>query len=193
MIIQTNRKTGTGHAAAHAASVDDTADVEPCDPDSELVDTTEHINQDLNKHEESSHDADSDPCFDDISEDNAEDELEPWVDYITRATHKADNLLTASGITLWILRQKQTYWRQARMFAKHHEDRWTNLVHNWNPAVSTKRKGVPETRKTGQEMGRRPQHPLVARRIQQRQHRSDERHDLAHYGGRKLEMGCRGT
>ena len=58
MIMQTNRKTGEGHAVAHAASVDDTANFEPHDPDSELVDdTTEHNNQDLKEHEESSHDA----------------------------------------------------------------------------------------------------------------------------------------
>ena len=92
MIIQTKRKTGEGRAAVRAASVDDTADVEPHDPDSEPVeDTTEHNNQDLNEHAESSHDADSNPCFDEITEDNPEDELEPWVDYITRATHKADD------------------------------------------------------------------------------------------------------
>ena len=49
-IMQTKRKTGEGHAAAHAASVDDTADVELRDPDSEPVDhTTEHDNQDLNE------------------------------------------------------------------------------------------------------------------------------------------------
>ena len=41
---------------------------------------------------------------DEISEDNPEDELEPWVDCTTRATHKADDLLAASGITSWILR-----------------------------------------------------------------------------------------
>ena len=46
------------------------------------------------------------------------DELEPWVVYTVRAKHKADDLLAASGITLWILRQSQTYWRQARMIAK---------------------------------------------------------------------------
>ena len=76
MIIQT--KTGKAHAAAHATSVDDTADVEPDDPDNEPVDdTTKHNNQDLNEHEERGHDADSSPCFDEISGDNPEDELEP--------------------------------------------------------------------------------------------------------------------
>ena len=35
------------------------------------------------EHEESSH-ADSNPCFDEIPEDNPESEREPWVDDITR-------------------------------------------------------------------------------------------------------------
>ena len=114
-------------------------------PDSEQGDdTTEHNNQDPNEHEERSHDADSNPCFDEIPEDNPEDELEPWVDYIT---HKADDLLAAKRCTSWILRQSQIYWRQARMIAKHHEDHWTKLVSNWNPAVSTKQKRVQQRRK----------------------------------------------
>ena len=62
------------------------------DPDSEPVDdTTEHKNQDLNEHEESSHGADSNPCFDEISEDNPEDALEPCVDYISsKRSHVVD-------------------------------------------------------------------------------------------------------
>ena len=104
------RETGQSCAAAQAASVDDTADVDPHDPDSEQEDdTTAHHNQDLNEHEESSHHADSNLCFDQISEDNPEDELEPWVDYTTGATHKADDLLAANGNTWWILRQSQIY------------------------------------------------------------------------------------
>ena len=69
IITQTKRGTGKGHAASLAASVEDTADVKLHDPDSEPVDdTTEHNNQNFNEHEESSHDADSNPCFDEISE-----------------------------------------------------------------------------------------------------------------------------
>ena len=51
---------------------------------------------------------------------------------------------------------------------------------------------VPETRKTGREMGRRPQRPLTTRWSQQRQQRPHERHDLAHHDGGQLEMGCHG-
>ena len=78
-----------------------TQDCEPVD------DTTEHSNHDLDEHEEGSHDADSKSCFDEIPEDNPEDELEPLVDNTTRATHKADNLFSESGITWWIFRQSQ--------------------------------------------------------------------------------------
>ena len=129
MIKQTERKTGKCHPAAHAASVDDTADGEPHHSDSEAVeDTIEHNQQDLHEHEESSHDADSNTCFDEISEDDPEDELEPWVGYITRAMHEADVLSAPSGITSWIFRQNQIYWRTAMMIAKHDEDHWTKLV-----------------------------------------------------------------
>ena len=120
MIIQTKRerKSGKTPAAGLAVSVDSTADVETHDPDSEPVDDMTD-NQDLHKHEESSHDADSTPCFDEISEDNPEDELDLWVDYITRATCTANDLLAACGITSWIRKQSQIYWRQASMIANH--------------------------------------------------------------------------
>ena len=45
-------------------------------------------------------------------------------------------------------------------------------------------KMISETRKTSQDMGGRPQH--------QRQQRLHERHDLAYYSGRQLDMGCYG-
>ena len=92
------------------------------------------------------HDADSNPRFDEIPEDYPEDELDAWVDCITRATRKADDLLAANRVTSWILRQNQICYWQARMIAKHHEDRWTKLVSNWNPAISTKQKGYLDTK-----------------------------------------------
>ena len=139
-----------------------------------MDDTIEHNNQDLSVHEEGIHDADSNPCFDEISEDNPDDELEPRVDNIVRATHKADDVMTVNGITLWILRQRKIFWKQTRMTAKLHDDRWNKLPSNWNPAISTKRKGVPETGKTGQEIGRRPRHLLTARQIQNNDLTSDK-------------------
>ena len=61
MIIQTKEKIRKCFAVAHAASVDEITDGALVD------DTTEHNNQDPNEHEESSHDADSKPCFDEIA------------------------------------------------------------------------------------------------------------------------------
>ena len=52
-------------------------------------------------------DADSSHSFDSAPQDELEDELDPWVDYMVRATHKADDLLAADGITSWIHRQSQ--------------------------------------------------------------------------------------
>ena len=51
-----------------------TATADPVD------DTTEHNNQDLNEHEESIHDADSNPCFDEIPGDDPEDKLDRRLD-----------------------------------------------------------------------------------------------------------------
>ena len=51
---------------------------------------------------------------------------------------------------------------------------------------------VLEAKKMGQEMGRRHQRIPTTNQNQQRQQRSHERHDLAHYGERQLEMGCQG-
>ena len=69
-----------------------------------------------------------------------EDELEPWEYYRTRTMHEADVLSAPSGITSWIFRKNQIYWRPAMMIAKHGEDHWTKLVSNWNPATSTRNK-----------------------------------------------------
>ena len=105
-IIQTERKSNKCPAAAHA-SVDGAAEGEPHHPDNEPGDhTTEPHHEDPNEKEECSHDADSHPSFDGAPHDEPDDELEPWAVYRgVQATLQADDLLVASGITSWILRQ----------------------------------------------------------------------------------------
>ena len=67
--------------------VDDTADVEPHDPDSEPEDdTAEHNHLIINVHPESSHDADSNLSFDEIFINS------PEVDCMARATHQVGDL-----------------------------------------------------------------------------------------------------
>ena len=76
--------------------------------------------QGINEQEENSHDADSNPSFDDTHDDERENELEPCMD---PATHKADDLLAATGITSWILRESGMSWNHARLIAKNYESR----------------------------------------------------------------------
>ena len=47
----------------------------------------------------------------------------------------------SNQITPWVLRQSRIHWKLARMIAKHDKDRWTQLISNWNPAISTKPRG----------------------------------------------------
>ena len=120
--------------------MDDTVDGERHHPDSEREnDTSEANHQSRKEHEESSHDADGNFSFDEVSNDSPEDELAPWVD-IVRSTHKVDDLSASDGITSWILGQSQIYWKQARINARDHERRWTKLICNWSPAISTTQK-----------------------------------------------------
>ena len=57
-----------------------------------------------------------------------------------RTTHRAEVLLIADGVTSWILRQSSMCWKQERMIAKHHDDRWTKLISTWSPVITTKQK-----------------------------------------------------
>ena len=84
MITESNRKIGECPAAAHAASVNDTPAGETHDSDSELEDDTTGPKR--KGHEENSHNADNNLSFDEVLDDDPEDELEPCVDYIQRAT-----------------------------------------------------------------------------------------------------------
>ena len=99
-----------------------------------MDDTTERNNKDLNEHEESSHDVYSNSPSTNSQKTIQKTSQNRGSDYITRATHIADDFLAASGITVWIFRQSQIYKGQAKMVENHHEDRWTKLVSNWNPA-----------------------------------------------------------
>ena len=118
--------TTTAEMSSHATSVDDTADGEPHDPDSDLEDdTTEPNPQDLNEQEQSSHDADSNSSFDEVTNEEPEDKLEPrstaWCEQLTRQTICWQQMEARRGY--------------------HHEGRWTRLFSNWNPAISTKERG----------------------------------------------------
>ena len=56
---------------------------------------------------------------------------------MVNSSHKTGGLLAANGITSWILRQSKIFCTQAKMISKHHEDRWTKLISNGSPTIST--------------------------------------------------------
>ena len=117
------------------------------DPEHELEeDTTEIKPQNPNLQEESNQAADSSLSYDGVLQGETEDELEPWVDFTVRPTHKAFVLLAANGVTAGSF-----------LMEHHHERRWTKLISNWNPSISTKQKRYLTQGRPRQEMERRNQ------------------------------------
>ena len=79
-----------------AANVDEVAEDEPHDPDCEFEEDTTDINKTPTNRPTLTATCDS------VSQDELEDELKSSVAAV-RATHQADDLLAAKGITSWIL------------------------------------------------------------------------------------------
>ena len=165
MIIQTKRQAGKSCAAARAASVDVTADVGPTTPTvhwgTTRLSTTTKTSTSTKK---SSHNADSNPCFDEIPEDNPEDELEPWVDCLTRASRKADDLIAANKQNHVVESQAEPDLLESGKDdcqAPRRPLERTRL--QLEPSNINQAERAPQTRKTSQEMGGRPQHQLTTR------------------------------
>ena len=142
--------------------------------------------------QESNQDADSNTSFDRAPPDDLEHELEVRADNMALATREADDLLATDGITPWILRHSRMYWKQARAIPKHQDGRWTKVISKWSPAISAKQKGY---RKQGRPAKRWEDDitlHLLPTKIHTDKKRSHERHDLAHRGTGRLEMGLHG-
>ena len=58
---------------------------------------------------------------------------ETWVDYIIRATHRAEDLAALHGSTSWILTQRVRTWQLAGKAAAQVDHRWRNRLLNWKP------------------------------------------------------------
>ena len=58
---------------------------------------------------------------------------ESWVEYITRATHHAEDLAALHGSTSWNLTQRARTWQLAGKAAAQVDQRWTNRLLNWKP------------------------------------------------------------
>ena len=68
---------------------------------------------------------------------NTSDHREPWIDYVRRSTHRAEQLMTRHGIEPWTTIQRRLVWRLAATVANHPSTRWTHQVSLWHPVFDT--------------------------------------------------------
>ena len=148
MIVNTPRKKATGRrTSCNVTSVNDA----PCSP----ADTTAHVPTSCAT--SASHDSDldsnlptpADPLSRDTSaDDDADDDNysnnsneESWVEYIRRATRRAEDLVHRHGIQCWITTQRQSMWKYALRVVNHPPLRWTLLALRWHPGANAPRQG----------------------------------------------------
>ena len=77
--------------------------------------------------------------------DNATNEttsLEPWIDYIKRATAIAEAQLQKLHIDDWPTTYLRRKWRWAARVATHPHDRWTLLAAQWQPQFQLERRSL---------------------------------------------------
>ena len=72
-------------------------------------------------------------------QDEDDDCLEPWVDFIKRTTHDAEERLRRLNIEDWITAQRRRKWNFARRVASQNGSRWSNRVAKWNPELTSAR------------------------------------------------------
>ena len=94
---------------------DDVADVEPIEPEMDEVDS------------------------------GSPEYLEPWCDWVRRATHMAEHALKQANIKDWAHQQRQRKWALAGHIGRRTDDRWSTTVLDWEPA-SKRSRGHPRTR-----------------------------------------------
>ena len=71
-----------------------------------------------------------------VIQDDDGDELEPWVDWIRRVTHNAENTLQKLKIRTWIEQARTKKWRfAAELFSGDGEQKWSHAALAWNPQV----------------------------------------------------------
>ena len=72
---------------------------------------------------------------------------ETWVDYIQRATHKAETVMVEHGSTDWNTHRKLHKWKYAGKTAAQTDERWNTLLLDWKPFHGKGRpRGHPQKR-----------------------------------------------
>ena len=71
--------------------------------------------------------------------DTNNDDLEPWVDFIKRATHIAEATISKQNITQWTTAYLRRKWRWAQRLTTVPDDRWCRIITNWQPTTVERR------------------------------------------------------
>ena len=81
-----------------------------------------------------------------INDDNNEEaDMEPWVDWIRRVTHEAEERLQQYNVPCWVEEVRRRRFRWAGHVAQRSDGRWTSTVLEWRPQ-GTRARGRPTLR-----------------------------------------------
>ena len=64
---------------------------------------------------------------------HADGELEPWVEWVKRATREAESKMEELQLDRWTTSQKRAKWSWAHRTQQLSNDKWTKIVAKWGP------------------------------------------------------------
>ena len=68
-------------------------------------------------------------------------ELEPWSDFLKRATYVAEELASAAGIQEWLTTWRKKQWRWAQRVITDGCKKWSSTALQWCPQLHTSKSG----------------------------------------------------
>ena len=80
---------------------------------------------------------------------HADGELEPWVEWVKRATREAESKMEELQLDRWTTSQKRAKWSWAHRTQQLSNDKWTKIVAKWEPeqtANCSRSQGRPRLR-----------------------------------------------
>ena len=83
------------------------------------------------------------------TDESVDGELEPWVDWVKRATREAESKLKEMDFDMWATAQKRMKWSWAQRTQQIDADRWSRIVAEWEPENTnncTRSQGRPRRR-----------------------------------------------
>ncbi|CAE8621683.1 unnamed protein product, partial [Polarella glacialis] len=78
-----------------------------------------------------------------LEPDQAEEILEPWVDWIRRVTHEIEGYASAAAVEDWVLAHRRRLFTWAGHVSRRGDNRWTTRLLDWTPSGRTRQEGRP--------------------------------------------------